>query len=574
MQTVTLTIDGREVSVPEGNTILQAAQKLGIDIPTLCHMEGINEIGACRVCVVEIEGYGNLEPSCIYKAANGMVVKTNSKKARLARRINTELLLSDHAKDCLVCARNNECELQDLAAKLNIDDYRFEGAKNIPEIDDSSPSIYRDMGKCINCRKCIAVCAKVQGVHALGAAERGFETVVVPAQHYNLGEISCVTCGQCVVACPTGALTEVSHINKVVRAINDDKKHVVIQTAPAIRVSIGEEFGMEPGTNVQGRLVAALRQVGFDKVFDTDFTADLTIMEEGYELIDRVQNNGVLPMITSCSPGWIKFIEHNYPELLDHLSTCKSPQQMFGALAKTYYAEKEGIDPKDIFSVSLMPCTAKKYEAVRPEMFSSGYQDVDAVLTTREAAKLIKSTGIDLKNMEDEDYDNPLGISTGAGVIFGATGGVMEAALRTAYEVLTGEELEKLDFEDLRGTEGVKYASVPVGDFTVNVAVAHSLVKAKELMDKIANGEIGDIHFIEVMACPGGCINGGGQPRSKDPDIVNKRIKGIYDVDKKMTLRKSHENPAVKKLYEEFLGEPIGHKSHELLHTHYKKREK
>jgi NADH-quinone oxidoreductase subunit G/NADP-reducing hydrogenase subunit HndD len=573
MQTVTLTIDGKKITVPYGTTILEAAKEVGIDIPTLCYMKGINEIGACRVCVVEIDGYRNLEPSCIYKAADGMVVKTNSKRAREARRVNAELLLSDHAKDCLVCARNNDCELQELAAKLHIDDYRFEGAKNIGEIDDSSPSILRDMSKCINCRKCIAVCAKVQGVHALGAADRGFETVVVPAQHYDLGEISCVACGQCVVACPTGALTEVSHINKVIRALNDDKKHVVIQTAPAIRVSIGEEFDIEPGTNVQGKLVSALRQIGFDGVFDTDFTADLTIIEEGYELINRVKNSGVLPMITSCSPGWIKFIEHNYPELLDHLSTCKSPQQMFGTLAKTYYAEKEGIDPKDIFSVSLMPCTAKKYESQRPEMNDSGHQDVDAVLTTREAAKLIKSSGIDLKFMEDEDYDAPLGISTGAGVIFGATGGVMEAALRTAYEVLTGEELAKLDFEELRGTTGIKYASVPVGDLTINVAVTHSLVKARELMDKLKAGELSDIHFIEVMACPGGCINGGGQPRSKDPDIVNKRIKGLYDVDKAMTLRKSHENPAVNKLYEEFLGEPNGHKSHELLHTHYTKRE-
>ncbi len=574
MQNVTLTIDGRQVTVPEGTTVLNAAKELGIDIPTLCYLPKINEIGACRVCVVEIEGARYLEPSCIYQVRDGMVVKTNSHRVRQARQINTELLLSDHAHDCLVCDRNNNCDLQDLAARLGIREYRFEGVKNEAEIDDSSESIYRDPSKCINCRRCIAVCAEVQGVHALGAAERGFETGIVPAQHRPLADISCVNCGQCTIVCPTGALTEVSHVTKVARALGQKQKHVVVQTAPAVRVSLGEEFGMKPGTNVQGKMVAALRQLGFDGVFDTDFSADLTIMEEGTELINRIQNGGVLPMITSCSPGWIKFIEHNFPDMLPNLSTCKSPQQMFGALAKTYYADKMGIDPKDIYSVSIMPCTAKKFEITRPDMDSSGYQDVDAVLTTRELAKLIKSAGIDLATLPDEEYDDPLGISTGAGVIFGATGGVMEAALRTAYEVITGEELPKLDFEMLRGLKGVKQASVQVGDLTVNVAVAHSLVKARELMEKIQSGEIDDLHFIEIMACLGGCIGGGGQPRSDDPYVRSKRISGIYTADKDMKLRKSHENPAVQQLYKEFLGEPNSHKAHELLHTHYIERER
>ncbi|QOR36363.1 iron hydrogenase small subunit [Clostridium sp. 'deep sea'] len=574
MQNVTLTIDGRQVTVPAGTTVLEAAKQLGIDIPTLCYLPKINEIGACRVCVVEIEGARNLEPSCIYKVREGMVVKTNSPRARAARKINTELILSDHAHDCLVCDRNNNCELQSLAARLGIREYRFEGAKNNIPIDNSSESIFRDPSKCINCRRCIAVCAQIQGVHALGAADRGFESAIVPAQHKPLADISCVNCGQCTLVCPTGALTEVNHVTRVSRALANPNKHVVVQTAPATRVALGEEFGFEPGANVKGRMVAALRQLGFDAVFDTDFTADLTIMEEGTELIDRLTNGGVLPMITSCSPGWIKFIEHNFPTMLPNLSTCKSPQQMFGALAKTYYPESQGIDPKEIYSVSIMPCTAKKFEITRPGMDSSGYQDVDAVLTTRELAKLIKSAGIDLATLADEEYDAPLGISTGAGLIFGATGGVMEAALRTAYEIITGETLAKLDFEMLRGVEGVKRASIQIGDLTVNVAVAHSLAKARELMEKIQSGEIDDLHFIEIMACPGGCIGGGGQPRSKDPDVIEKRIAGIYTGDKEMKLRKSHENPAVQELYEKWLGKPNGHKSHELLHTHYVERER
>lgn len=574
MKDVTLTIDGREVTVPKGTTILKAAQKAGIEIPTLCYLEGINEIGACRVCVVEIKGHSNLEPSCIYIASDGMVVETNSARARSARKINVELILSDHPHDCLVCDRNNDCELQDVASILNIREYRFEGAKNESKIDQSSPSIYRDLSKCINCRRCISICAQVQGVHALGVANRGFDTMVVPAQNNPLADISCVNCGQCINVCPTGALSEVEHIDKVIEALNDDTKHVVVQTAPATRIALGEEFGYEPGTNVQGKMVAALRQLGFDKVFDTNFTADLTIMEEGTELINRIQNNGKLPLITSCSPGWVKFIEHNFPDLLPHVSTCKSPQQMFGVLSKTFYADKAEIDPKDIYSVSIMPCTAKKYEITRPGMDSSGYQDVDAVLTTRELAKLIKSSGMHLDNLPDEDYDNPFGISSGAGVIFGATGGVMEAALRTAYELLTGETLEKLDFEELRGVEGVKYASVQIGELKVNVAVAHSLVKARELMTKLASGELEDLHFIEIMACEGGCLGGGGQPRSDDPNILEKRMKGIYDIDKGQALRKSHENPAIQELYADFLGEPNSQKAHELLHTHYIKREK
>ncbi|MFP4456978.1 MAG: NADH-dependent [FeFe] hydrogenase, group A6 [Clostridia bacterium] len=574
MENVSLVIDNREVTVPKGTTILNAAKKLGIEIPTLCHLDEINEIGACRVCVVEVEGSYNLEPSCIYKVREGMVVKTNSARARNARKINTELLLSDHAHDCLVCDRNNNCELQSIASLLDIREYRFEGEKSSSKIDESSPSIYRDSTKCINCRKCIAICEKIQGVSALGAAERGFETVVVPAQNNLIADVNCVTCGQCINVCPTGALSEVSHINRVVEALSDENMHVVVQTAPAVRVALGESFGIEVGTNVQGKMVTALRQLGFDKVFDTDFTADLTIMEEGTELINRIKGGGVLPLITSCSPGWIKYVEHNYPDLFPHLSTCKSPQQMFGVLAKTFYAQKYDIDPAKIYSVSIMPCTAKKFEITRPGMDSSGYQDVDAVLTTRELANLIKSAGIDLKTLPDQEYDAPLGLSTGAGVIFGATGGVMEAALRTAYEILTEETLEKLEFEELRGIEGVKYASVKIGEMDVNVAVAHSLLKAKEIMDKLRNKELEDIHFIEVMACPGGCIGGGGQPRSKDPDIIEKRMQGVYNADKSMELRKSHENPAVKELYEEFLGEPNSHVAHKLLHTFYIPRKK
>lgn len=574
MENVSLVIDGREVTVPKGTTILNAAKKIDIEIPTLCHLDKINEIGACRVCVVEVEGSYNLEPSCIYKVRDGMVVKTNSARARRARRVNTELLLSDHAQDCLVCNRNNSCELQSIASLLGIEEYRFEGDKSSSEIDDSSPSIYRDLSKCINCRRCVATCAKVQGVDALGVAERGFETVVVPAQNNPIADISCVNCGQCVYVCPTGALAEVSHRSRVVEALNDDDMHVVVQTAPAVRFALGESFDIEVGTNVQGKMVAALRQLGFDKVFDTDFTADLTIMEEGTELISRIKEDGVLPLITSCSPGWIKYIEHFYPDLLPHLSTCKSPQQMFGALAKTFYAEKYNFDPEKIYSVSIMPCTAKKFEIERPGMDSSGYQDVDAVLTTRELAKLIKSSGIDLKTLPDQEYDDPLGISTGAGVIFGSTGGVMEAALRTAYEILTEETLEELDFEELRGIKGVKYASVEIGEMDVKVAVAHSLIEAKRLMDKLKNNEIDDIHFIEVMACPGGCIGGGGQPRSTDPNIIKKRMQGVYETDKNMKVRKSHENPAVKEIYEDFLGEPNSHIAHKLLHTSYIPREK
>lgn len=572
MKMINLTIDGKQVQVAEGSTILQAAQQAGINIPTLCYLPGINELGACRVCVVEVEGRRNLPAACVTPVEEGMVVKTNSRRVLEARRVNVELLLSDHPWDCLTCERNTNCELQALAQNMGIREIRFAGERNEIPVDCSSPSIKRDPSKCVNCRRCVAVCSVVQSVNALGAVERGFKTVIAPMQQKALADVPCVNCGQCALVCPTGALTEVAHIDAVWDALSDESKHVIVQTAPAVRVAIGEEFGLEPGTPVEGKLVAGLRRLGFARVFDTNFAADLTIMEEAHELLHRLTDGGVLPQITSCSPGWIKFIEHNYPEELDHLSTCKSPQQMFGALAKTYYAEKEGIDPDDIFVVSVMPCTAKKFEIERPTMDSSGRQDVDAVLTTRELAAMFKEAGINLPVLPDEEYDAPLGIATGAGAIFGATGGVMEAALRTAYEKLTGETLPKLEFTEVRGMEGIKHASFVIGGQTVKVAVAHGLANARKLMDGLAAGEFDDYQFVEVMACPGGCIGGGGQPRPTDDEVRQKRIAGIYNVDEAKTIRKSHENPAVLEVYREYLGEPNSEKAHQLLHTHYVKR--
>ncbi|MEW6724207.1 MAG: NADH-dependent [FeFe] hydrogenase, group A6 [Bacillota bacterium] len=571
MGMVNLTIDNHKIQIEEGATILQAARQAGIKIPTLCHMEGINEIGACRVCVVEVKGARTLVASCVAPVTEGMEVRTNTPKVLKARKANVELLLSNHPFECLTCVRSLNCELQGLAESMGIREIRFEGEKTEYPEDESTPSIVRDPAKCILCRRCVAVCEKVQGVKAIAPQERGFNTVIAPAEHQPLSDVACALCGQCILVCPTGALRERDSTGDVWRALADPTKHVVVQTAPAVRVAIGEPFGLKPGAVATGKMVAALRRLGFDKVFDTDFTADLTIMEEGHELIHRIKNGGVLPMITSCSPGWIKFIEHFYPEELDHLSTCKSPQQMFGALAKTYYAKKAGIDPKDIYSVSVMPCTAKKFELTRPEMTDSGYADVDAVLTTRELARMIKEAGIDFVTLPEEEFDNPLGISTGAAVIFGATGGVMEAAVRTAYEVLTGKELPDINLTAVRGMDGVKEATLDVGGLKVKVAVAHTLGHARQIMDKVRAGKA-DYHFIEVMCCPGGCIGGGGQPIPTNDEIRRQRIEGIYTADERMTIRKSHENPAVRKLYEEFLGEPLGHKSHELLHTHYTKR--
>ncbi len=572
-QIITVYIDDKPVTVEEDTTILEAAQKAGKKIPTLCYLEKINKVGACRVCVVEVEGAKTLVASCVTPAQDGMKVHTNTERVRKARKFNLELLISNHKMDCLTCMRNGNCELQDLAEEFGIREVRFEGRKTNFPIDDSTPAIIRDPQKCILCRRCVSVCSAVQTVEAIVTRGRGFDTVVAPPFNDDLENSPCVQCGQCVLVCPTGAITEREHIEEVWSAINDPDKHVVVQTAPAIRVSIGQEFGLEPGEVSTGQMAAALRTLGFDKVFDTDFAADLTIMEEGNELLQRINSGGKLPMITSCSPGWIKFIEHFYPELTDHVSTCKSPQQMFGALVKTYYAKKYNIDPAKIVSVSIMPCTAKKFEAGRPEMTDSGYADIDYSLTTREFARMIKQAGIDFKNIEEEDFDEPLGLSTGAALIFGASGGVMEAALRTAYELVTEKELPTLDFEIVRGMQEIKEAEVNLDGTKLKAAVAHGLKNARILLDLIKEGKA-DYQFIEIMACPGGCIGGGGQPIPTNTEIREKRIAGIYKGDKEMKIRKSHENPAVKKIYEEFLKEPLGEKSHHLLHTNYTGRGK
>ena len=577
-QLVKLTIDGVSVEVPAGTTVLEAAKAAGINIPTLCYLKDINQIGACRLCVVDT-GARSLQAACVLPVAPNMVVKTNTPAIREARKINLELLLSNHDKRCLSCARNQNCELQKLCFELGVEDgERFAGSMNKHEIDDLSPSIVRDNNKCILCRRCVAACTSMQGIGVIGPVNRGFNTSIESPWGMKLAEMACVNCGQCINACPTGALYEKDGTKQVWDLIADGSKHVVVQPAPAVRAALGEEFGLPMGTSVTGKMVAALRRLGFDKVFDTDFAADLTIMEEATELLDRLNNGGVLPMITSCSPGWIKFCEHYYSDFIPNLSSCKSPHEMEGAMIKSYYAEKAGIDPKDIAVVSVMPCTAKKYEAARPELSHNGLADVDAVITTRELAKMIKEAGIDFVNLKDEEFDNILGESTGASVIFGATGGVMEAALRTAYEVVTGKTLENVNFEQVRGVEGVKEASIQVGDVTLNVAVAHGTANAAKLLDAVRSGEK-TYHFIEVMGCPGGCVNGGGQPivsatkrMECDPRVV--RAAALYGEDAGKAIRKSHENPMVKKLYEEYLGKPNSHKAHELLHTTYTARSK
>ncbi|QSQ09510.1 NADP-reducing hydrogenase subunit HndD [Koleobacter methoxysyntrophicus] len=571
MGMITLTINDKKVQVEEGSTILEAAQKAGIYIPTLCYLEEINIMGACRLCVVEVEGAKTLQASCVTPAAEGMVVRTNTPFLRKARKAILELLLSDHPFECLTCIRSGNCELQKLAEEFNIREIPYHGEKSDFKPDTSTPSIIRDTNKCILCRRCISACSNVQRVGILYPNERGFKTFIGPPFGENLKDMPCALCGQCVLACPTGALHEKEDIDEVWKALEDPNKHVIVQTAPAIRVSVGEAMGMDPGSIVTGKMVAALRRLGFDRVFDTDFAADLTIMEEGHEFLDRLKNGGKLPLMTSCSPGWVKFCEHHYPDFLENISTCKSPQQMFGALAKTYYANKMRIDPKNIFVVSIMPCTAKKFECKRPEMTDSGYLDVDVSLTVREVAKMFKQAGINFDTLPEEEFDAPLGISTGAAAIFGATGGVMEAALRTVYEVVTGETLQNLDFEDVRGLKGVKEASVNLPGITVKVAVAHGLANARDLLDQLRSGEK-EYHFIEIMACPGGCIGGGGQPIPTNTETRKRRIEAIYNVDKNMAIRKSHENPAIKKLYKEFLIKPLGHKSHELLHTEYYQR--
>ncbi len=569
----TLYLDGREIQVPASSSVLEACKSAGIHIPTLCHMDGLTPYGGCRICVVEIEGQPTLAAACVTPVREGMKIQTSSKKVREARKANLELLLSNHPLDCQLCDRNQFCELQDLAYELGVRKIRFEGEQQHHEVDISSPSVKRDLDRCILCGRCIRTCSEIQSVFAIDFANRGFESYISPSLGLPLGESVCINCGQCIHACPTGALSEVEHVEKVWDALNDPEKTVVLQTAPAIRVSIGEPFGMPQGTISTGKMVAALRRLGFDYIFDTNFSADLTIIEEGTEFITRLTQGGVLPLITSCSPGWIKFMEHFYPELMENVSTCKSPQQMLGAVVKTYFAQKIGVEAKDIVMASIMPCTAKKYECQRDEMRASGYQDVDYTLTTREAARMLREKGINLAEMPEEDFDEPLGLSTGAAAVFGATGGVMEAALRTVYEKVTGETLPKLDFMDVRGMDGVKEAIVDVKGTPVRVAVAHGLGNARTLLDTVRAGEV-TYHFIEIMACPGGCIGGGGQPIPTNLDIRMKRIEAIYNVDKSFPVRKSHENPAIQKLYEDFLGEPNGEKAHHLLHTHYSCREK
>ena len=571
MSDVALTIDGKSVCASPGMTILEAARTVGIKIPTLCWHADLGQPSVCRVCVVEIEGQNTLQPACSYPVSQGMVVRTNTPKVRKARRMAVELLLAHHPDDCLSCQRNLKCELQQLAADFGIREVRVERVlRELPK-DESTPSIVRDADKCINCRRCIEACEDVQGVAVLSTANRGFESVVLPAFGDDLDSVVCVFCGQCTLACPTGAIIERDDTRRVWDVLADPKMHVVVQTAPAIRASLGEELGLAAGTVVTGKLVAALRRLGFDRVFDTDFTADLTIMEEGHELLERIEKgNAPLPLLTSCSPGWINFIERFYPDLLPHVSTCKSPQQMFGAVAKTYYAEHAEIDPGRIFVVSIMPCTAKKYECERPEMRSSGFQDVDVVLTTRELGRMIREVGIDFDSLPEEDYDDPLGISTGAAAIFGATGGVMEAALRTVYAVVTGTELpeDAMEFHDVRGLEGIKEVAVEIDGVTVKAAVAHGLSNARKIMDKISAGDA-PWHFVEIMCCPGGCVGGGGQPIGTVMSSRADRGEALYEVDRDMPLRASHTNPAVLRLYEEFLGRPLSERSHELLHTHY-----
>ena len=575
---INLTIDGVSVSVPDGTTVLDAAKSVGIRIPTLCYLSGINEIGACRMCVVDT-GARALSAACVLPVSEGMKVKSNTPAVREARKINLELLLSNHDKKCLSCVRSTNCELQSLCNEYGVEDEnRFAGSMTEHNIDDVSPSIVRNNNKCVLCRRCVAVCEKIQNVGVIGPTKRGFKTAIESAWDMPLGETACVACGQCIVACPTGALTEKDDTQKVWDALNDPDKFVVVQPAPAVRAALGEEFGMPMGSLVTGKMATALHRLGFDRVFDTDFAADLTIMEEAYELIDRLTNGGVLPMITSCSPGWIKYCETFHPDFIPNLSTCKSPHEMEGAIIKSYFAEKNGIDPKKIVVVSVMPCTAKKFERQRPELSVDGLQDVDVVITTRELARMIKQAGIDFTNLPDGDFDDMLGDSTGASVIFGATGGVMEAALRTAYEVVTGNTLEDVDFHAVRGIAGVKEATIDLNGTPISIAVTSSTGLAGMLLDQVREGKK-NYAFIEVMGCPGGCVNGGGQPivtveqrQKTDPRVL--RARALYQEDEGKTIRKSHENPSIKKLYAEFLEKPNSHKAHHLLHTHYVKRDK
>ena len=578
MENIKLTVDGKIVEVPSGSTVLEAARMAGSDVPTLCYLKEVNKIGACRMCIVEVEGARGFVTSCTTPVTEGMVVRTNTPALRDARKVTLELLLSNHRKECLTCVRGGNCELQTLSRKLNVDNIEFEGEMSERLVDDVCPSIVRDTSKCILCKRCVATCKKIQNVGAIDTVNRGFKSHIGAAMDKSLVDVPCSLCGQCINACPTGALSEKDDTKEVWEAIENPEKYVVVQTAPAVRAAIGEEFGMPIGTLATGKMVAGLKKIGFDKVFDTNTGADFTIMEEGTELIERVKNGGVLPMITSCSPGWVRFAENSYPDLLDHLSTAKSPHQMFGALIKSYFAQKEGIDPDKIFVVSVMPCVAKKAEAKRDEMKINGLYDVDAVLTTREAARMMKEAGIDLRYIEEEPFDNPMGEASGAAVIFGTTGGVMEAALRTVSELMTGRELEKIEFENVRGElNGIKEASVTIGDKELRLAIVNGLGNAGKVMDMVRDGKA-PYDFIEIMACPGGCVNGGGQPihdaKTKETlDIPALRKQALYEADKNLKVRKSHENPVIKQIYEEFLEKPGSHKAHELLHTTYHARE-
>ncbi len=582
MDMIKVTINGVEYSVANGSTVLEAARQANIDIPTLCYLKDINEIGACRLCLVEVSerrgpamGPFRMVTACVYPCTDGMVIKTNTPKIAASRKMNLELLLSNHDQKCLSCVRSTNCELQTLCREYGVDQSRFKGVMNKYEIDDKTP-IIRDNNKCVLCRRCVATCAKIQEIGVIGANNRGFDTYVGSAFEQALAETSCINCGQCIVACPVGALYERDDTDGVFEALADPAKKVVICTAPSVRAQIGECFGYEPGTDVEGKMVAALKALGFDGVYDMNLTADLTIVEEANELLGRIQNNGTLPMITSCSPGWIKYCEHYFPEFVDNLSTCKSPQQMFGAIVKTYYAQKMGWDPKDIVMVSAIPCTAKKFEIGRPDQSAAGVPDVDYAITTREVGRMIQKAGINFRALADAQFDDPFAIGSSAGAIFGATGGVMEAALRYAAEVILGKKLEKVDFAEVRGVEGIKTASYQLGDLTVKVAVASSTGMAKKLLNMVKNGEL-DVQFIEIMGCPGGCVNGGGQPIQPAKVRMNMDLRAVraavlYNDDAACDLRKSQDNLAVQKIYDEFLGEPNSHKAHEILHTSYIKR--
>lgn len=575
---VNIKINNMPLSVPKGISILEAARYAGIEIPTLCYLKQINEIGACRICMVEVKGARSLVSACVFPVNEGMEVFTNTEKVRTSRRHTLELVLSTHKKECLSCVRSGNCELQKLCKEYGVEDVNaFAGEMPESQYDDSAPHMIRDNSKCILCRRCIAACDN-QAISVIGANARGFDTHISSPFEKPIDDFSCVSCGQCIVNCPVGALYEKDDTQKVFNAINDPDKFVVVNTAPSIRVTLGEAFGNEIGTNVTGKMVAALRRLGFSKVFDTDFSADLTIMEEANELLERVQNGGVLPMITSCSPGWVKYCEHYFPEQIPNLSSCKSPQQMFGAVIKTWYAKKMDLDPANIVVVSIMPCTAKKFECGRDDQAASGYADVDYALTTRELARMIETAGISFNALPDEEFDNPLGEGTGAGVIFGATGGVMEAALRTAVETLTGEELESLDFTEVRGTEGIKEATYTVAGMEIKVCAASGLKNAKKVMEKVKDGTA-DYHFIEIMACPGGCVNGGGQPVQPASvrnftDLKGIRGKSLYEADANLPLRKSHDSEAIKTVYAEYFEKPGSHVAHEVLHTHYVARPK